>query len=213
MITLTEPPVTYIILQSPQTLSTAPTPTYSLLNLGTTTPTPTCIPSPPQAPMVTGHTTTTPNVHPTVFFLNTLPNPVTYSTPHSQCSTPSQTFPTPMLSYTVAQTPQPLVTMRAPIPTPKSYTQPPTPTSPPQQPNHWSTLPWRPVYKTKMCRGFLSGSCRYGEKCMFAHGESELVMLPETGQSETMSDGQKAAEQSLHRQLQAELEQKSKKAN
>ncbi|ORY03534.1 hypothetical protein K493DRAFT_172212, partial [Basidiobolus meristosporus CBS 931.73] len=33
-------------------------------------------------------------------------------------------------------------------------------------------------YKTEMCRSFEeTGSCRYGEKCQFAHGAAELRVV------------------------------------
>eukprot|EP00759_Apiculatamorpha_spiralis_P053405 PhF_6_TR6187/c2_g2_i1/m.9281 len=63
-------------------------------------------------------------------------------------------------------------------------------------------LPWRPVYKTKMCRGFLSGSCRYGERCMFAHGDKDLIEIGDSVRpTSTLTEEQRAAEESLNRQL------------
>ncbi len=29
-------------------------------------------------------------------------------------------------------------------------------------------------YKTRLCRGFTTGTCTHGDKCMFAHGEWEI---------------------------------------
>lgn len=30
------------------------------------------------------------------------------------------------------------------------------------------------LYKTKMCRYYLNGECRFGDDCVFAHGTEEL---------------------------------------
>jgi hypothetical protein len=42
-----------------------------------------------------------------------------------------------------------------------------------------SALPWKPVLKTKLCKTWMAGAggCRYGSKCMFAHGEDDLVVV------------------------------------
>ena len=50
-----------------------------------------------------------------------------------------------------------------------------------------SVPPWvpprhRPVYKTELCTYFPLGECRYGERCLFAHGDAEL-RVPHTGGS------------------------------
>jgi hypothetical protein len=33
-------------------------------------------------------------------------------------------------------------------------------------------------YKTELCRNFYQGKCEFGDKCTFAHGESDLRTVP-----------------------------------
>jgi len=88
---------------------------------------------------------------------------------------------------------------------PKESQRPADPPTSPVQPQSASTLPWRPVYKTKLCRGWLAGGCTYGDKCMFAHGKMDMVTVANSEVPRKLSEEQKAAEMALHRELKAEL--------
>ncbi len=35
-----------------------------------------------------------------------------------------------------------------------------------------------PLYKTQLCKNFISGKCKYGKRCTFAHGEKGLRKSP-----------------------------------
>ncbi|KAI9500690.1 hypothetical protein BX070DRAFT_229683 [Coemansia spiralis] len=64
--------------------------------------------------------------------------------------------------------------------------------SPVAQSNAGQRYNSNPLYKTRLCQRFSEdGGCPYGEKCQFAHGESELRVNPEQPpQPRTPRDGQ-----------------------
>ncbi|EQC27262.1 hypothetical protein SDRG_14884 [Saprolegnia diclina VS20] len=54
---------------------------------------------------------------------------------------------------------------------------------PTQQPGEPGARPPRPQLKTRLCMNFPSGNCRYGDRCTFAHGETQLGSAVETSSS------------------------------
>jgi hypothetical protein len=59
-----------------------------------------------------------------------------------------------------------------------------------------TSVPWKPTYKTKQCRSFTqTGKCKYGDRCMFAHGSVDQVSVREVG------DGPDSQEASMRSQL------------
>jgi hypothetical protein len=131
-----------------------------------------------QSPVLSSKNLTTPT---TVKFNSFSNQSADHSTDDFVRLSPTQRWNTPFIN--VKKNVQPLFT-KMPDNPPSVLKKPPIPNNPPeiQQPTlHHPTvnieeeLTAQNLYKTELCRSFEeTGTCRYGSKCQFAHGVSDL---------------------------------------